>query len=56
MTLVDTNQGVLVVVMNYTADVLDFGVAVKKARAASCTSKWSSLGMMLALAAQRLVK
>lgn len=31
---VDTSRGVLVVVMNYTGDVLNFGVAVEKARAA----------------------
>ncbi|KAG5916740.1 hypothetical protein E4U42_007518, partial [Claviceps africana] len=30
---VDTRQGVLVVVMNYTGDVLNFGMAVEKARA-----------------------
>ncbi|KID72830.1 Dihydroxyacetone kinase 1 [Metarhizium brunneum] len=30
---VDTSQGVLVVVMNYTGDVLNFGVAVEKAKA-----------------------
>ncbi|KAG5948653.1 hypothetical protein E4U53_006216 [Claviceps sorghi] len=30
---VDTSQGVLVVVMNYTGDVLNFGMAVEKARA-----------------------
>lgn len=30
---VDTEQGVLVTVMNYTGDVLNFGVAVEKARA-----------------------
>ncbi|RYO82650.1 hypothetical protein DL766_001086 [Monosporascus sp. MC13-8B] len=31
---VDTSRGVLVVVMNYTGDVLNFGVAVERARAA----------------------
>ena len=31
---VDTGKGVLVVVMNYTGDVLNFGMAVEKARAA----------------------
>jgi len=31
---VDTSRGVLVTVMNYTGDVLNFGVAVEKARAA----------------------
>lgn len=31
---VDTTKGVLVTVMNYTGDVLNFGVAVEKARAA----------------------
>ncbi|EFY87976.1 dihydroxyacetone kinase [Metarhizium acridum CQMa 102] len=30
---VDTSQGVLVVVMNYTGDVLNFGMAVEKAKA-----------------------
>ncbi|CAG9955518.1 unnamed protein product [Clonostachys rosea f. rosea IK726] len=32
---VDTEKGVLVVVMNYTGDVLSFGMAVEKAKAAS---------------------
>ncbi|KAH7318470.1 Dak1 domain-containing protein [Stachybotrys elegans] len=31
---VDTSQGVLVVVMNYTGDILNFGMAVEKAKAA----------------------
>ncbi|POR36038.1 Dihydroxyacetone kinase 1, partial [Tolypocladium paradoxum] len=31
---VDSRRGVLVVVMNYTGDVLSFGVAVERARAA----------------------
>src|SRR4051794_8725323 len=31
---VDTDKGVLVVVMNYTGDVLNFGMAVEKAKAA----------------------
>lgn len=31
---VDTSRGVLVVVMNYTGDVLNFGMAVEKAKAA----------------------
>ncbi|RYP41028.1 hypothetical protein DL769_011668 [Monosporascus sp. CRB-8-3] len=31
---VDTSRGVLVIVMNYTGDVLNFGVAVERARAA----------------------
>ena len=31
---VETSQGVLVVVMNYTGDVLNFGMAVEKAKAA----------------------
>ncbi|KAG7108240.1 Dihydroxyacetone kinase 1 like protein [Verticillium longisporum] len=31
---VDTSQGVLVIVMNYTRDVLKFGMAVERARAA----------------------
>lgn len=30
---VDTSQGILVVVMNYTGDVLNFGMAVEKAKA-----------------------
>lgn len=34
MSRVDVESGVLVVVMNYTGDVLNFGVAVEKARAA----------------------
>lgn len=32
---VETSKGVLVVVMNYTGDVLNFGMAVEKAKAAS---------------------
>ena len=31
---VDSSQGVLVVVMNYTGDILNFGISVEKARAA----------------------
>ncbi|CAJ2507762.1 Uu.00g089480.m01.CDS01 [Anthostomella pinea] len=34
MSRVDTNKGVLVTVMNYTGDVLNFGMAVEKAKAA----------------------
>lgn len=34
MSRVDTEQGVLVVVMNYTGDILNFGMAVEKAKAA----------------------
>jgi dihydroxyacetone kinase len=34
MSRVDTSKGVLVTVMNYTGDVLNFGMAVEKARAA----------------------
>lgn len=34
MSRVDTSQGILVTVMNYTGDVLNFGMAVEKAKAA----------------------
>ncbi|KAI0540198.1 Dak1 domain-containing protein [Xylaria digitata] len=34
MSRVDTDKGVLVTVMNYTGDVLNFGMAVEKAKAA----------------------
>ncbi|RWA07159.1 hypothetical protein EKO27_g7949 [Xylaria grammica] len=34
MSRVDTDEGVLVTVMNYTGDVLNFGMAVEKAKAA----------------------
>lgn len=34
MGLVDTTEGVLVIVMNYTGDVLNFGVAVEQAKSA----------------------
>lgn len=34
MSRVDTQQGVLVIVMNYTGDIMNFGMAVEKARAA----------------------
>lgn len=34
MSRVDTEKGVLVTVMNYTGDVLNFGMAVEKAKAA----------------------
>lgn len=33
MSRVDTDKGVLVVVMNYTGDILNFGMAVEKAKA-----------------------
>ena len=34
MSRIDTDKGVLVIVMNYTGDILNFGMAVEKARAA----------------------
>lgn len=34
MSRVDTDKGILVVVMNYTGDILNFGMAVEKAKAA----------------------
>ncbi|KAL3957515.1 hypothetical protein ACCO45_008093 [Purpureocillium lilacinum] len=42
---VDRDRGVLVVVMNYTGDILNFGMAVEKARAGACPSRWSLLAM-----------
>ncbi|RKF64344.1 Dihydroxyacetone kinase 1 [Erysiphe neolycopersici] len=34
MSRVDTKEGILVIIMNYTGDVLNFGMAVEKAKAA----------------------
>lgn len=41
---VDTNNGVLVVVMNYTGDVLNFGMAVEKARASGIEAEMVVVG------------
>lgn len=41
---VDTEKGVLVVVMNYTGDVLNFGMAVEKARASGINAKMVVVG------------
>jgi triose/dihydroxyacetone kinase / FAD-AMP lyase (cyclizing) len=44
MSRVDTDKGVLVIVMNYTGDVLNFGVAVEKARAVGLNVKMVIVG------------
>lgn len=44
MSRVDTAQGVLVVVMNYTGDVLNFGMAVEKAKAAGIQAEMVVVG------------
>lgn len=41
---VDTSKGVVVIVMNYTGDVLNFGMAVEKARAAGLTVEMVVVG------------
>lgn len=41
---VDTSKGVLVVVMNYTGDVLNFGMAVEKAKAAEINCEMVVMG------------
>lgn len=44
MSRVDTTQGVLVVVMNYTGDILNFGMAVEKAKAAGIAAEMVVVG------------
>lgn len=44
MSRVDTAQGVLVVVMNYTGDILNFGMAVEKAKAAGINAEMVVVG------------
>ncbi|KAI9149310.1 dihydroxyacetone kinase [Paramyrothecium foliicola] len=44
MSRVDTSKGVLVVVMNYTGDILNFGMAVEKARAAGISVEMVVVG------------
>ncbi|XWX02022.1 hypothetical protein V2A60_010054 [Cordyceps javanica] len=41
---VDSSRGVLVVVMNYTGDILNFGMAVEKARAAGVAAEMVVVG------------
>jgi dihydroxyacetone kinase len=41
---VETEEGVLVVVMNYTGDILNFGMAVEKARAAGLSTEMVVVG------------
>lgn len=41
---VETSKGVLVVVMNYTGDVLNFGMAVEKAKAAGMAVEMVVMG------------
>ncbi|KAL6402317.1 hypothetical protein AUP68_14789 [Ilyonectria robusta] len=41
---VDTSKGVLVIVMNYTGDVLNFGMAVEKAKAAGLACEMVVVG------------
>lgn len=47
LSRVDRTKGVLVVVMNYTGDVLNFGVAVEKARATPCTGANGGIEMVV---------
>lgn len=44
MSRVDTDKGVLVTVMNYTGDVLNFGMAVEKAKAAGVKAEMVIVG------------
>lgn len=44
MSRVDTDKGVLVTVMNYTGDVLNFGMAVEKAKAAGINAEMVVVG------------
>ncbi|KAJ6790196.1 hypothetical protein PWT90_08002 [Aphanocladium album] len=44
MSRVDTQRGVLVVVMNYTGDILNFGMAVEKAKAAGIAAEMVVVG------------
>ncbi|EEP80159.1 dihydroxyacetone kinase [Uncinocarpus reesii 1704] len=44
MQRVDTSKGVLIVTMNYTGDVLNFGMAAEKAKAAGIKTEFFSIG------------
>lgn len=44
MSRVDATRGVLVVVMNYTGDILNFGMAVEKAKAAGVAAEMVVVG------------
>lgn len=44
LSRVDTDKGVLVTVMNYTGDVLNFGMAVEKAKAAGINAEMVVVG------------
>lgn len=44
MSRVETKEGILVIIMNYTGDVLNFGVAVEKAKAAGLNVKLLVVG------------
>jgi len=44
MSKVDTEKGILVTVMNYTGDVLNFGIGVEKAKAAGINSEMLVVG------------
>lgn len=43
MEHVETSKGVLVIPMNYTGDVLNFGMAAEKARAAGVKAEFFAL-------------
>lgn len=44
MSKVDTEKGILVTVMNYTGDVLNFGIGVEKAKAAGLQAEMLVVG------------
>lgn len=44
MQRVESSKGVLIIIMNYTGDVMNFGMAAEKARAAGIKTEFFSIG------------
>lgn len=44
MECVNTEKGVLIIMMNYTGDVLNFGMAAEKAKAAGIKTEFFAIG------------
>lgn len=44
MQRVESSKGVLVIIMNYTGDVMNFGMAAEKAKAAGISTEFFAIG------------
>ena len=44
MERIETSKGVLIIIMNYTGDVLNFGIAAEKAKAAGINTEFFPIG------------